>query len=86
MVQYTVWLQIQQRIVLKYSRNFRGLSTYRFAHAKFKKSCFSPKILQFEGDIDIISNHFYSLFYSTIKIGVKFIWDENYKIPGIHPI
>ena len=57
-------------------------------HAKFKKSIFHPKILQFVGEIFIISNYFQSWFSLTIKvkIWVKSIWLENSKIHGIQPI
>ena len=56
------------------------------AHAKIKKSFFSPKILEFIGDIGVILNDFWSRFYVAIKIWVKFILVENFKIPGIQPI
>ena len=62
------------------------LSTYGFAHAKFKKSIFKRKVLELVDDFGIILNDFQSRFNSTINIWVKFIWVENPNIPGIQPI
>ena len=65
----------------EYSRNFRGLPTHGFAHAKVYKTIFNRKILEFVGDIDIILNVFQSWFYSTIKIWVNL---SRYKISIVH--
>ena len=62
--------------------NFPWLST----HAKFKKSIFHQKILQFVGEIVIILNYLQSWFSLTIKIWVKSIWLENSKIHEIQLI
>ena len=77
--------QIHQQIFWEYPRNFRGLPTYGFAHAKVKKSFFYFKSLEFIPIIGIILNNFQSWFHSIIKIWVKLIWVENPKIPGIQP-
>ena len=66
--------QIHHRMCLEYSRNFRGLPTHGFAHAKSKKSIFNWKILEFIGDIGTILNDFLSWFHTSVKIWVKFIW------------
>ena len=50
--------QIHQRIFCEYSRNFRRLPTYGFAHAKVKKSIFNSKILELVRNIGIIMNDF----------------------------
>ena len=55
-------------------RNFRGLPTHGFAHAKVKNLIFNLKILDFVGNIGIIRNDFSCWFHSTIKMQVKFIW------------
>ena len=44
-----------------------------------------PVFLKFVGEIGIILNDFQSWFYSTIKIGVKLIWELNPKITEIKP-
>jgi len=66
--------------------NFMRLPTYGFAHAKFKKSNFYPKILEFLGDIGIILNDFQSWFYTAIKIWVKLTLIENREFSDIQPI
>jgi len=90
---FVMWLHKLCRIVFfrntpksKFARKLLENVRVGFRPRKSEKSLFSPKILEFIGDIGVILNDFWSRFYLAIKIWVKFILVENFKIPGIQPI
>ena len=71
--------------MMKY-RNFRGLPTYAYIHAKVSKLIFYVKILELTGHIGIIFHHFEFSTNSANQFLKTSIHVEFRKNPGIEPI